>query len=804
MGTPSDWASSASGSHVGCIVADIIDAVRDELAAVRSGPVQTYAMESGSRLARTTDGWMYRFDSEIAIPLQPETRIQVRAGAVGDWVAGTLLSAGDFHVLAELSEDIGEHIGSADLSADPAFILEELRTHLETLSRDEKQQRSIPKRLLGITDPTAVCRTGSQGDSQDVLLGLNAEQRLAVNRCTRQAFHFVWGPPGTGKTRTLARVVRELVNAGERVLLLAGTNAAVDRAMLQVVSAFSGTAPLANGQVLRYGAPELEEARHEKAFRPETFVEQRHPELMRQRDGLEKEREGALRALAGGHGSHQPRGSEAVLNENRRRTLEIQKEIKAATAELVAQAFVLGTTLARSVLEDCVRNWSADAIAVDEAGSASFPFVLLTAARAHRRLLLFGDFRQLPPICLAKSAAAKAWLGRDTFEIAGVTRQVDSGTTAGDVTILEEQYRMAPAIAKTVGAFAYNGRLRTSAHVSASLEELVARHPRPERQIVLLDTSALTPVCAKAVGSDSRMNPLHAALAVRLLTEGFAARFTSAAFISPYVAQARLVNAALRDLPGRPASFSSSTVHRFQGSESDLVVFDLVDAPPQSRARQITGGGLDDSDAVRRLLATALSRPRAKLFVLAHLEFARAHYGPESAMARALGLLLENGVLELATPCGGLTDSKSGINPLWFASWDIARQALCEELSRYRGGVLLNLPERYAGAETSVSALALSAQRAGQLEALVPFPRSKTFEDGRAVVRLLPVYDGALAALGSSVIYIGGTDPEAGAVRVEGARFVRVLLELLGLKQEARDPKKFSRAIPGDGATSAH
>jgi hypothetical protein len=40
-------------------------------------------------------------------------------------------------------------------------------------------------------------------------------------------------------------------------------------------------------------------------------------------------------------------------------------------------------------------------------------------------------------------------------------------------------------------------------------------------------------------------------------------------------------------------------------------------------------------------------------------------------MARALGLLLENGVLELATPCGGLTDSKSGINPLWFASWTL-------------------------------------------------------------------------------------------------------------------------------------
>nr|WP_262178004.1 AAA domain-containing protein [Halomicroarcula laminariae] len=56
----------------------------------------------------------------------------------------------------------------------------------------------------------------------------NEACRLAVGA---EDFALVHGPPGTGKTYTLARMVRALVEQGERVLLSAFTNRAVDNAI---------------------------------------------------------------------------------------------------------------------------------------------------------------------------------------------------------------------------------------------------------------------------------------------------------------------------------------------------------------------------------------------------------------------------------------------------------------------------------------------------------------------------------------------------------------------------------------------
>ncbi|MBV9499363.1 MAG: AAA family ATPase [Acidobacteriaceae bacterium] len=46
---------------------------------------------------------------------------------------------------------------------------------------------------------------------------------------------FLWGPPGTGKTHTIGRMVAaHLAGSQERVLLLSSTNVAVDQAIVSV------------------------------------------------------------------------------------------------------------------------------------------------------------------------------------------------------------------------------------------------------------------------------------------------------------------------------------------------------------------------------------------------------------------------------------------------------------------------------------------------------------------------------------------------------------------------------------------
>jgi DNA replication ATP-dependent helicase Dna2 len=76
----------------------------------------------------------------------------------------------------------------------------------------------------------------------DRSLGPDGEPRTYVDtnaaqdRAVRQAvdaedFALIHGPPGTGKTHTIARIVAALVDRGERVLLSAFTNRAVDNAL---------------------------------------------------------------------------------------------------------------------------------------------------------------------------------------------------------------------------------------------------------------------------------------------------------------------------------------------------------------------------------------------------------------------------------------------------------------------------------------------------------------------------------------------------------------------------------------------
>ena len=59
-------------------------------------------------------------------------------------------------------------------------------------------------------------------------------QDNAIINSTSQPITIVWGPPGTGKTFTLAEIAMKMYKNGKSVLILSQSNIAVDNAMLEI------------------------------------------------------------------------------------------------------------------------------------------------------------------------------------------------------------------------------------------------------------------------------------------------------------------------------------------------------------------------------------------------------------------------------------------------------------------------------------------------------------------------------------------------------------------------------------------
>ncbi|MFD4891778.1 AAA domain-containing protein, partial [Kitasatospora sp. NPDC058397] len=126
----------------------------------------------------------------------------------------------------------------------PDFLLRSLRDALAALPDTGLAERLVGGRI----DEVAPVESSACGG---VLQGGQAQAYLA---CTSPGLRLVWGPPGTGKTTVLTRALSDLALRGKRVLLVSGTNVAVDNALEGVLKERSSLPP---GLMVRVGSPAL-------------------------------------------------------------------------------------------------------------------------------------------------------------------------------------------------------------------------------------------------------------------------------------------------------------------------------------------------------------------------------------------------------------------------------------------------------------------------------------------------------------------------------------------------------------------
>ncbi|NUW37045.1 AAA family ATPase [Nonomuraea sp. SMC257] len=343
----------------------------------------------------------------------------------------------------------------------------------------------------------------------------------------------------------------------------------------------------------------------------------------------------------------------------RREATALEQELRKVADVVRSNCQVMGTTVARAVQSRKLLD-TIDVVIIDEAGMVNTPSAWCAAGLAARRVVIAGDFRQLPAVTKASGDRrasdgdrqhAARWMDSDPFATAGL---VDSTGTArrGDrrMVCLDTQYRMRPAICEIVNTVAYpDSPLRTGRDdlsrlpVSALLES----------PLVLVDTTPRRLPDPTSRSSSHTTNAVHEAV-VHELIRGLqfddvlpARKWTDLpagqkptdrlAVIAPYKAQVKALRESLAYRFGEPYEGLIDTVHRFQGSQRPLVIIDTVAGAGRKLGYFYDHLGLSSSTC--RLLNVALSRAQDHLVVVADIEFLRSRLNPVSEAARMLTFL---------------------------------------------------------------------------------------------------------------------------------------------------------------------
>lgn len=212
---------------------------------------------------------------------------------------------------------------------------------------------------------------------------------------------------------------------------------------------------------------------------------------------------------------------------------------------------------------------------------------------------------------------------RGCFSSSGCGRLGGGGKLHPHLFLLKEQRRMHPDISAFTNRYIYHSLVGDHESVRSSRKRIVEHAPFPGRAAILLDTSYMGAFCITEKSSNSRSNLWQALISFQLIHESYLGGARSIGYVTPYRAQANLMDLLLQDLYEKErltADIVSATVHRFQGSERDVMIFDTVDSNPQERAGMLLTG--KDSE---RLINVAITRTKGKFIHVCNLAFIRKH-----------------------------------------------------------------------------------------------------------------------------------------------------------------------------------
>jgi hypothetical protein len=331
---------------------------------------------------------------------------------------------------------------------------------------------------------------------------------------------------------------------------------------------------------------------------------------------------------------------------------DVDDELRRVEELVIARATIVATTLTRAYLRPAIFNRSYDTVLLDEASMAPMPALWAAAALAERNVVIVGDFKQLPPICLSDDPIAIKWLGRDIFEEAGVSPAYEHGEPPPFFVALTRQHRMLPAISAIPNALVYGGMLEDGAGAGEDAgppswwDDAVLS----SAGVALVDTGPAEAWVTSAGGdgrASSRLNLMSALLVTAIAAAALReprpdfdpAVGPRVLIISPYRPHARFIGRLLQQLE-IDGEVIAGTAHSFQGSEAPVVILDLVNDDPHWRV----GVFFDDEgkQTTMRLFNVAVTRAKSRLIIVGDFKYAMQLTKPTAFMHGFVDYLLKH------------------------------------------------------------------------------------------------------------------------------------------------------------------
>jgi len=554
-------------------------ALKDELDAItnKQATKKPIHIINGLQMLSMPEGSIYSF-SLAEVKNIPSSYAKITIGKAS--YSGFVLYCEEKNLELSIDNCFEQKIDSAELVIDSSYLTQKL---LERFSDVMETDNPITQLLKDLHEGRPIDLPAFQIGSEQAVDHALKDNYLSV----------IWGPPGTGKTQTLAKIAMELAGEGNRVLIISTSNISVDTAILRIGKLFEEQET--RGRVIRYGCVFDKRLREHEFLSSGSFAMNSSSELKERFVKIGEEiREGT--------------NDQKRYNELTRERKTIIEQLRLIERKAVSEAEVVATTVAKSFTDSLIADAEWDYVLFDEVSMALVPNTFVAASLANKKIVLIGDFEQLPSI----SETESKFLEMDIFEYLHI---FEDGLVHKNpyMVMLNVQRRMHSKISCFVRDKIYQGLLEDDPNTDRLLDEKVSLLPFPGNPVTLVDYSGLKTFTS--IAHSSRINVTSALITAKLAIEASKPEII-VGVITPYAPQAEFINSIIPSMP-HDGRIICSTVHQFQGNEADVIIFDAV----ESRIEDKTAGLMFSSKNARRLVNVAVTRARAKLIVVADWRF---------------------------------------------------------------------------------------------------------------------------------------------------------------------------------------